>query len=52
MNQNEEVQVIENVIYGYINGKGERVFTPNLEFAKIMANKYETYKLYEEKTTI
>jgi len=50
--QNTTTEVKENIIYGYINGNGEKVFTPNLEFAKIMAYKYETYKLFEEKTII
>jgi hypothetical protein len=49
---NNTTEVKENVIYGYINGKGEKVFTPNLDFANIMAHKYETYKLFEEKTII
>jgi hypothetical protein len=49
MNQNEEVQVIENVIYGYTDNKGQMVYTPNLEFAKIMAYKYETYNVTEVK---
>jgi hypothetical protein len=39
-------EVVE--IYAYINDKNQKVFTPNLEFAKIMANKYES-ELYVEK---
>jgi hypothetical protein len=45
----QETQVIEVEIYGYINNKGQKVFTPNLEFAHIMANKYGTDKVYLEK---
>ena len=44
--QNENVEV---EVFAYINDKGQRVFTPNLEFAKIMANKYGTFKVYVEK---
>ncbi len=44
--QNELVEV---EIYGYINGKGQKVYTPNLEFAKIMVNKHGNGKLYIEK---
>ena len=43
-----EVNVVE--IYGYINKENKKVYTPNLEFAKIMANKYETFSVFEEKT--
>ena len=43
-----EDQQIVNEIYVYINDKGQRVFTPNLQFAEIMANKYGT-KVYVEK---
>jgi hypothetical protein len=49
MNQNEETVVVENVIYGYKNNNGQMVYTPNLEFAKIMAYKYETYNVIEER---
>ena len=42
MNQNEETVVVENVIYGYTNNNGQMVYTPNLEFAHIMAEKYGT----------
>jgi len=44
-----ETQVVEIEIYAYINGKGQKVYTPNLEFAKIMVNKYGNGKLYIEK---
>jgi hypothetical protein len=45
----QETQVIEIEIYGYINDKGQRVFTPNLEFAHIMATKYGTEHVFIEK---
>jgi len=45
----QETQVIEIEIYGYINNEGQRVFTPNLEFAHIMATKYGTNKVFIEK---
>jgi hypothetical protein len=41
-------EVVEVEIYGYINRKGQKVYTPNLEFAKIMANKYGEGKLFIE----
>jgi hypothetical protein len=44
-----ETQVIEIEIFGYINDKGQKVFTPNLEFAHIMATKYGTTHVYVEK---
>jgi hypothetical protein len=45
----QETQVIEVEIYGYVNNKGQRVFTPNLEFAHIMATKYGTNHIFVEK---
>lgn len=42
-----EVTVVE--IYGYVNDNGQKVFTPNLEFAHIMAAKYGTQNVYIEK---
>lgn len=42
-----EVTVVE--IYGYVNDNGQKVFTPNLEFAHIMADKYGTKNVYIEK---
>jgi hypothetical protein len=36
-------------IYGYVNDNGQKVFTPNLEFAHIMADKYGTQNVYVEK---
>jgi hypothetical protein len=45
----QETQVIEVEIYGYINNKGQKVFTPNLEFAHIMARKYDTEHVYVER---
>jgi len=44
-----ETQVIEIEIFGYVNDKGQKVFTPNLEFAHIMATKYGTKNVYIEK---
>jgi hypothetical protein len=41
--QNENVEV---EVYGYINDKGQKVITPNLEFAQIMANKYGTNNVF------
>jgi len=35
-------------IYAYINDKREKVYTPNLEFARIMADKYRS-DVYVEK---
>ncbi len=43
-----EDQIMLNEIYAYINDKGQKVFTPNLQFAEIMANKYGT-NVYVEK---
>ena len=42
-----KITVVE--IYGYINDKSQKVFTPNLEFAHIMATKYGTKNVYVEK---
>lgn len=42
-----EITVVE--IYGYVNDNGQKVFTPNLEFAHIMADKYGTKNVYIEK---
>jgi hypothetical protein len=36
-NQNTEIE-----IFSYLNDKGEKVCTPNLDFACIMAKKYGT----------
>lgn len=47
MNQEQEVTV--NEVYAYINDKGQMVYTPNLEFANLMANKYDTQTVYVEK---
>jgi hypothetical protein len=44
-----EDQVIVNEIYAYINDKGQRVYTPNSQFAEIMAKKYGTDNVYVEK---
>ena len=44
-----ETQIIEPVIFGYINNKGQKVFTPNLEFAHIMAAKNGTTTVYVER---
>lgn len=44
-----EDQQIVNEIYSYTNNEGQRVFTPNYQFAEIMAKKYGTDKVYVEK---
>jgi|APGre2960657373_1045057.scaffolds.fasta_scaffold117174_2 hypothetical protein len=44
-----EDQQVVNEIYAYIDGKGQKVYTPNVEFAEIMARKYGTYDVYVEK---
>ena len=43
-----EDQVV-NEIYTYINNEGQKVYTPNYQFADIMAKKYGTDKVYVEK---
>jgi hypothetical protein len=43
-----EDQVV-NEIYAYTNDKGQKVFTPNFQFADIMAKKYGTDEVYVEK---
>ena len=43
-----EDQVV-NEIYAYINNQGQKVYTPNYQFADIMAKKYGTDKVYVEK---
>ncbi len=45
----QETQVNEVEIYGYTNNDGQKVFTPNLEFAHIMATKYGTKHVFIEK---
>jgi ribosomal protein S12 methylthiotransferase len=40
---------VEVEIYGYINNKGQKVFTPNFEFAKIMATKNGDEEVFVEK---
>jgi hypothetical protein len=45
----QETQVNEVEIYGYTNNDGQKVFTPNLEFAHIMATKYGTTHVFIEK---
>ena len=44
----ETKENIVNEIFAYINDKGMRVFTPNFEFAHLMATKYGTIKVYVE----
>jgi hypothetical protein len=44
-----EETIKENEIYAYVNDKGQKVVTPNLEFAHLMAFKYGTEKVYVEK---
>jgi hypothetical protein len=39
-------EIEESVIYSYVDKSGKQMHTPNLEFARIMAYKYETYKVY------
>jgi hypothetical protein len=36
-------------IYGYRNGEGQMFWTPNIDFAKLRADYYETYEVYVEK---
>jgi hypothetical protein len=43
-----EDQVV-NEIYAYINNEGQKVYTPNYQFADIMAKKYGTDMVYVEK---
>ena len=45
----QETQVIKIDLYGYVNDKRQKVYTPNLEFAHIMATKYGTKNVYIEK---
>jgi hypothetical protein len=40
-------EVVE--IYAYTDDKGQKVYTPNVEFAEIMAKKYGTNDVYVEK---
>jgi hypothetical protein len=44
-----EDQQVVNEIYAYIDGKGQKVYTPNYQFADIMATKYGTNDVYVEK---
>jgi hypothetical protein len=44
-----ENEVVDIEIYGYINSKGQKVFTPNFEFAKIMATKNGDEEVFVEK---
>lgn len=44
-NQIEDV----NKVYSYVNDKGQTVYTPNFDFANIMASKYGTLNVYVEK---
>jgi hypothetical protein len=39
-------EVVE--IYAYVNDKGQKVYTPNVEFAQLMGNKYGS-DVYVEK---
>jgi hypothetical protein len=43
----ENTQEIE--IFYYYNDKGMELYTPNVEFAKIQANKYGTFKVFVKK---
>jgi len=42
-----ENEIVE--VYGYLNSKGQKLYTPNLEFAQVMASKYGTKNVYVEK---
>jgi hypothetical protein len=44
-----QTEVIEIKIYGYKNQQGMTLWTSNLEFANVMANKYGTLDVYIEK---
>ena len=44
-----ETITVEFEIYGYKNDKGQLLWTPNLEFARIQAKNYGTEKVYIEK---
>ena len=41
-----ENEVIAVEVYAYINKDGQKVITPNLEFAHIMATKYGTKNVF------
>lgn len=41
-----QTEIVEIVVYGYVNNKGQKVITPNLEFAHIMATKYGTKNVF------
>jgi hypothetical protein len=41
--------VVEIKMYGYKNEEGKMLWTSNLEFANIMANKYGSETVYIEK---
>lgn len=47
MTENQEQTSFE--LYSYVNNKGQKVFTPNLEFAYLMAEKYGTKEVFVEK---
>lgn len=44
-----DTNILEVEIYGYKNDKGLLLWTPNLEFARIQAEKYGSEKVYIEK---
>jgi len=47
---NELVNEVNEVeIFYYLNKDGQKLYTPNFEFANVMANKYGTHKVYVEK---
>jgi hypothetical protein len=45
----ETTKEVENIIYSYVNDGNKKVYTPNLEFAHIMAKKYGTDDVFIEK---
>ena len=47
--KNVDVENDEEVLYGYRNDKGMLLWTPNVVFAQLQANKYGTYQVYTEK---
>jgi|APGre2960657505_1045072.scaffolds.fasta_scaffold992778_1 hypothetical protein len=45
----EEIEVVESKMYYYYGPNGEKLYTPNSEFAAAQASKYETHDVYAEK---
>lgn len=44
-----DANILEVELYGYKNDKGQMLWTPNLEFARIQADKYGSERVYVEK---